>query len=72
MATVLFEGVFDQILLNMAKNDHCGHTFSTLLLSLAHILRTIQFFKLSTYFLFIELGLAKIWIVLVHSKQSYV
>ena len=42
MATVLFEGVFDQILLKMAKNDRFWHTFSTLHLS--HIFRTIGFF----------------------------
>ena len=71
-AIVLFEGVFDQILLKTAKNDRFSHTFSSLRLSLPHILRTTGFFKLSTYLLFIELGLAKIWLVLVHSKQNYV
>ena len=71
MATVLFEGVFDQILLKTAKNDRFLHTFPTLHLSIPHIFRTIGFFKLSTDFLFIKLGLAKVWLVLVDSKESY-
>ena len=71
MATVLFESVFDQILLKTAKNDRFGDTFSTLRLSLPYILRTIGFFQLSTDFSFIKLGLAKVWLVLVDSKQSY-
>ena len=68
MATVLFEGVFDQMLLKTAKMT----VFSTFCLSLPHILRTIGFFKFSTYSLFIELGSANsasfgsFWLVLVH------
>ena len=45
MATVLFDGVFDQILLKTAKNDRFLHTFPTLHLSLPHILRRIGFFN---------------------------
>ena len=71
MATVLFNGVFDQILLKTAKNVRFRHTFSTLRLSLPCILRTIGFFLVSAYFLFIELGLAKIWLVLVHSSARF-
>ena len=44
MATVLFEGVFDQILLKTAKNDRLSDTFSNLRIFLLHILRTIGFF----------------------------
>ena len=71
MATVLFEGVFDQIVLKTTKNDRFWDTFPNLRLSLPHILRTIGFFQLFTDFLFIKLGLAKMWLVLVDSKQSY-
>ena len=39
-----------------------------LTLFLPHILKTIGFFYLSTYFLFIELELAKFWLVLVYSQ----
>ena len=41
MTTDLCEGVFNQILLKMAKNDH----FETIFLSLPHILTTIGFSK---------------------------
>ena len=60
MATVLFEGVFDQILLRTAKMT----VFEALFQICASPSRTfsgeLDFLKLSTGFLFIELGFAKI------------
>ena len=61
MATVLFEGVFDQILLKTAKNDH---------LSLPHILRTIGFFLTFHQFLIYQASISKNLAFLVDSKHS--
>ena len=71
MATVLFEGVFEQILLKTAKMTFLTHFFKLAPLLPPHF-EDNWISELSTYFLFIELGLTKRWLVLVHSKQSYV
>ena len=68
---LLFQGVFDQILLKTAKNYRFRDTSPTLCLFVFHIFRTIGFSQISTDLLFIKLGLANIWLILVDSKQSY-
>ena len=51
MATDLFEGVFNQILLKTTENDHFETLFPNFPLTLPHILRTIGIFL--TFHLFL-------------------
>ena len=71
MAADLFEGIFNQILLKTTENDHFETIFPTLALSLPHILKTIGSFLIFYRLLIYRTWIRKIWLVLVHSKQSY-
>ena len=66
MTTDLCEGVFNQVLLETAKNDHFETIFKIVPLRPPH-LENDWIFKLSTNFLFIKLGSAKFgwfWFIL--------
>ena len=71
MAADLFEGIFNQILLKTTENDHFETIFPTLALSLPHILKTIGSFLIFYRLLIYRTWIRKIWLVLVHSKQTY-
>ena len=56
---------------NNAFLNNFSTDLSTLTLSLPHILRTIGFFNFPPIFYLSNLDLAKVWLALVYSKQSY-
>ena len=72
MANDLCEGVFNQILLRTAKNDHFETIFQLCASPCPTFSGQLDFFNFPpTSYLSIRLKLEKIWLVLVHSKQSY-